>query len=80
MADDEQKLDLHNEIPIVRHPATGSGACDELESNSIKAGSTSDWELPAAAFKANNPEMDFWQDEETEVFVTTEAGEFIELV
>lgn len=77
---DELKIDLSNCLPIVRHPSTGSGDCTGLENAKIKAGQTSDWTLPPGAFVAKNPAMDFWQDEVTELFITTEDGENIELV
>lgn len=76
MADETQKIDLSNCLPVVQHPSTGSGDCT---TPTTKAGQTSDWNLPLEAFKADNPPQDYWQDEVTEVFVTTEDGETIEL-
>lgn len=80
MADGDQIYSRCNDIPVVRHPSTASGDCTGLENAKIKAGQTSDWTLPAGSFKAQNVPQDYWQDEVSEVFVTTEDGELIELV
>jgi hypothetical protein len=66
-----------NDLPIIRHPSTGSGECIGMENAKLKAGQTADWVLPAGAFTAKNPEDNWWEDEETELFVTMEDGEFI---
>jgi hypothetical protein len=76
---DELKIDLNNCQPIMRPPATASGDCDELESSKIKSGQTSDWTLPPEAFQTTNPTQDYWQDEESELFITEEDGTLITL-
>jgi hypothetical protein len=76
----DQILKLSNDLPIIRHPSTGSGDCTGLENAKLKAGQTYDWTLPAAAFVPVNPPQDFWQDEESGLFVTDDSDEFVELL
>lgn len=76
----DKKLSRCNEYPIVLHPSSGSGDCIGVDGSPLKAGQQADWVLPPEAFQADNLPQDFWQDEETELFVTTESEELIELV
>jgi len=76
---DELKTDLSNCLPIIRHPSTGSGDCSGLDNAKIRAGQTSDWELPAGAFQVKNPPQNYWQDEVTLLFLTLADLELIEL-
>lgn len=67
------------EIPIIRHPSSGSADCAELEATLVRGGTTASWTLPADAFKAKNPPDPYWVDEETEQYITLEDGTLIEM-
>lgn len=61
-----------NELPLITGWTTGSGNCAGLESQRMRGGSSATWtppELPVV-----NPPDDWWQDEETSIYITLNDG------
>jgi hypothetical protein len=67
------------ELPIIKHPSSGSADCKDLENTLVKGGTTASWELPEESFKAVNPPDPYWGDEETDQYIVLEDGTQIEM-
>ena len=67
------------ELPIIRHPSSGSADCAGLENALVKGGTTASWTLPPESFVATNPPDPYWGDEETDQYIVLEDGTQIEM-
>lgn len=66
------------ELPVIKNWTTGSGECAGLENQRAKGGSSVTWTEPEVP--VTNPPDPWWQDEETNQFITLDDGvTFIEL-
>jgi hypothetical protein len=67
-----------NEIPVIRGWTTGSGECAGLENQRMRGGTAATW--PVVEVPVTNAPDPWWQDEETNLFVTLDDGvTYIEL-
>lgn len=62
-----------SELPLIKGWTTGSGNCAGLENQKMKGGTTAGWTQPEVPIE-NPPDL-WWQDEETNLYVTLNDGE-----
>jgi len=66
------------ELPVIRHPSSGSADCSGLENALVKGGTTASWSITPVPI-TNPPDL-YWADEETNDYVTLEDETLIEMV